>query len=208
MTSITAMNTISRGTVRSRTRTPTRMISSATAMRTSRTSIIGTVTDGLRALAIASFAAAACAAPYVPKDDTAVLERLPVRPGDPIARELRQLRTELAANPHKRETAVRLAERYFALATSEGDPRYVGYAQAALKPWWDLPGPPLDVLVMRAVLKQYSHDFSGAMTDLEAATREDPRNARARTRRARSWDLRALRLPDPSLRRRKRGCTA
>jgi len=91
-------------------------------MRTSRTSIIGTVTDWLRALAIASFAAAACAAPYVPKDDATVLERLPVRPGDPIARELRQLRTELTANPRKRETAVRLAERYFALATSEGDP--------------------------------------------------------------------------------------
>ena len=36
-------------------------------------------------------------------------------------------------NPRKRDTAVRLAERYFALATSEGDPRYVGYAQAALK---------------------------------------------------------------------------
>src|SRR5881392_3562796 len=110
-------------------------ISSATAMCTFRTFIIGTVTDGLRALAIASFAAGACAAPYVPKDDTTVLERLPVRPGDPVARELRP-------NPRKRETAVRLAERYFALATSEGDPRYVGYAQAALKPWWDLPAPP------------------------------------------------------------------
>ena len=96
------------------------MISSLTATRTFRTSIIGTVTDWLRALAIASFAATACAAPYVPKDDATVLERLPVRPGDPIARELRQLRTELAANPQKRETAVRLAERYFALATSEG----------------------------------------------------------------------------------------
>src|SRR5882762_870848 len=179
MTSITAINTISRGTAPSRTRTLTRMIASATAMRTSRTSIIGTVTDWLRALAIASFAAAACAGPYAPKDDATVLERLPVRPGDPIARELRQLRTELTANPRKRETAVRLAERYFALATSEGDPRYVGYAQAALRPWWDQPAPPLDVLVMRAILKQYSHDFSGAMKDLEIATREDPKNARA-----------------------------
>jgi len=28
-------------------------------------------------------------------------------------------------------------------------------------------------------LKQYSHDFSGAMQDLEAATREDANNARA-----------------------------
>jgi hypothetical protein len=32
---------------------------------------------------------------------------------------------------------------------------------------------------MRAILKQYSHDFPGAMRDLVAATREDPENARA-----------------------------
>jgi hypothetical protein len=148
-------------------------------MRTFPTFIIGTVTDLLCALALASLAVAAYAAPYVPTDDAKVLERLPVRPGDPVARELRQLRAELTANPHKRETAVRLAERYFALAGSEGDPRYVGYAQAALAPWWDMPAPPLDVLVMRAILKQYSHDFSGAMRDLEVATREDPKNASA-----------------------------
>src|SRR5439155_880987 len=68
MTSIIAMSTILRGTAPSRTRTLMNTISSATAMCTFRTFIIGTVTDGLRALAIASFAAAACAAPYVPKD--------------------------------------------------------------------------------------------------------------------------------------------
>jgi Tfp pilus assembly protein PilF len=155
------------------------MTPSTTATHTFRTFIIGTVTDLLRALALASLALAAYAAPYVPADNATVLERLPVRPGDPIARELRQLRAELTANPRKRDTAVRLAERYFELASAEGDPRYVGYAQAALKPWWDMPAPPLDVLVMRAILKQYSHDFSGAMRDLEAATREDPKNARA-----------------------------
>src|SRR5882672_9832702 len=148
-------------------------------MSTIRTYIIGTVTDWLRVFALASVAITGHAAPYVPKEDSLVLEHLPVRPGDPVARELRQLRAELAANPRRRETAIRLAERYFALANSEGDPRYVGYAQAALKPWWDLASPPLDALVMRAILKQYSHDFSGAMQDLAAATREDPENARA-----------------------------
>src|SRR5215470_16674995 len=148
-------------------------------MNITRTSIIGTVIDWLLALALGSFALAVHSAPYLPKDDSVVLEHLPVRPNDPVARELRQLRADLAANPRKRATAVRLAERYFALANAEGDPRYVGYAQAGLKPWWDLPAPPLDALVMRAILKQYSHDFSGATQDLVAATREDPENARA-----------------------------
>src|SRR5262252_4960280 len=146
-------------------------------MSTTRTSIIATITEWLGALALAALAAGAHAAPYVPKDDSVVLEHLPVRPSDPVARELRELRATLAANPRNRTIAVRLAERYFALASSEGDPRYVGYGEAALKPWWDEPAPPLDALVMRAILKQYSHDFPGAMQDLVAATGEDPENA-------------------------------
>ncbi len=108
-----------------------------------------------------------------------VLERLPVRPGDPVARELRTLRTKLAEDPRDEGNALALAERYFELANAEGDPRYVGYAQAALAPWWDVPDPPQELRVMRAMLKQYSHDFAGAMTDLEAATRADPEDARA-----------------------------
>ena len=148
-------------------------------MSTIRTFIIGTAIDCLPALVLALLAGAAHAAPYVPKDDAQVLERLPVRPGDPTARELRRLRAELAADPRNLDTALRLAERYFELAGAEGDPRYVGYAQAALGPWWNLAAPPLAARVMRAILKQYSHDFSGAMQDLEAATREDPGNALA-----------------------------
>ncbi|HET7199564.1 MAG TPA: hypothetical protein VFI80_01955, partial [Burkholderiales bacterium] len=108
-------------------------------MSTIRTSIIGTATDLARVLALAALALAAQAAPHVPRDDSVVLEHLPVKPGDPVARELRQLRADLAANPRKRDTALRLAERYFDLANAQGDPRYVGYAQAALRPWWDLP---------------------------------------------------------------------
>jgi len=155
------------------------MSRSATATRTIRTFIIGTIIDIARVLTIASFAAVAQAAPYVPKGDATVLERLPVRPGDPVARELRRLRAELARDPRDLEVALRLAERYFELAGAEGDPRYIGYAQAALKPWWDISDAPTRARVMRAIVKQYSHDFSGALRDLEAATRENPRNALA-----------------------------
>ena len=110
----------------------------ATAIGITRTSIIGTFTEIACGLALASLAAAVQAAPYVPKDDATVLERLPVRPGDPVARELRQLRAELARDPQNLGTALRLAERYYELAGAEGDPRYIGYAQAGLRPWWEL----------------------------------------------------------------------
>src|SRR5258705_8140266 len=126
------MSTNLPGTAPSRTRTLTRTIPSTTAMRTFRISIIGTATDLLRALAFASLALVAHAAPYVPTDDATVLERLPVRPGDPVARELRQLRAELTANPRKRDTAVPRPPRYFALASPGGPPPHLGHAPAAL----------------------------------------------------------------------------
>src|SRR5258708_36963417 len=124
------MSTNLPGTAPSRTRTLTRTIPSTTPMRTFRISIIGTATDLLRALALASLALVAHAAPYVPTDDATVLERLPVRPGDPVARELRQLRAELTANPRKRDTAGRLPRRHFALASSGGGPPHGGLAPA------------------------------------------------------------------------------
>jgi Tfp pilus assembly protein PilF len=120
------------------------------------------------------------AAPYLPKDDTVVLERLPVRPGDPAAAELRRLRAEAAAAPADAAAAVRLARRYFDLAMAEGDPRYIGYAEAALKAWRAPADAPAQVLVLRALLRQYRHDFDGALEDLARAAERDPESVEAR----------------------------
>lgn len=125
------------------------------------------------------------AAPRVPLADNEVLERLPVRPNDPAMREIKDMRGALASDPRNLDLAVRLARRYFSQALAQGDPRYVGYAQAALKPWWDLPDPPVQVLVMRATLVQYRHDFAAALADLARALERDPENAQA-------WSLRAV----------------
>lgn len=120
----------------------------------------------------------------MPRADNEVLARLPVRPNDPAMREIRDLRTALARDPQNLDLADRLARRFFEQAMAQGDPRYVGYAQAALKPWWDLPKPPVRVLVMRATLVQYRHDFAAALADLSLALERDPENVRA-------WSLRA-----------------
>lgn len=129
-------------------------------------------------------AVGAVAAPFVPRADAEVLERLPLRPDDPVQREIGALRRQVAADPLKAEAAVALARRYFALALAESDPRYVGYAQAALKPWWSLARPPAGVLVVRAALRQYVHDFAGALTDIDSALAIDPADIEA-------WSLRA-----------------
>ncbi len=81
------------------------------------------------------------AAPRLPASDAEVVERLPTRAADPRAHELRALRAEVQRAPQDADAAVRLARRYFELAAAEGDPRYAGQAQAALRPWWGLGAP-------------------------------------------------------------------
>ncbi|MFT3954494.1 MAG: hypothetical protein QM722_08925 [Piscinibacter sp.] len=124
------------------------------------------------------------AAPFLPSSDQQVLERLPARAADPRQRELRALREQWRAAPDDPAIAVRLARRYVEEAGTEGDPRYVGYAQAALAPWWTQADPPIDVRVQRAVLRQYGHEFDAALADLGAALALDPEHAEAR-----SWQV-------------------
>jgi tetratricopeptide (TPR) repeat protein len=124
------------------------------------------------------------AVPFLPDSDDEVLERLPMKPTAPAMREIKDLRSKLQGDPQNLDLAIRLSRRYFDQAGAQGDPRYVGYAQAALKPWWDLPQPPVRVLVQRATLLQYRHDFAGALADIDRALRRDPADARA-------WALRA-----------------
>jgi hypothetical protein len=131
------------------------------------------------AVAIAALVGAegAWAAPSVPLTDDVVLERLPVVAG-PIAAELRRLREQATAPPDL-ATALTTAERLLTVGQTRQDPRYVGYASAALRPWWSLPVPPPEVLVLRAAVRQHRHDFDAALIDLDLALRQDPGNPKA-----------------------------
>ncbi len=119
------------------------------------------------------------AAPFVPATDAQVLAIVPARASDPRAREFVALRAAWRAAPDDLPTALRLARRCFEEVAAEGDPRYVGYAQAALQPWWDQPAPPPDVRVLRAMVRQFDHRFEPALADLDAAVREEPDNGNA-----------------------------
>ncbi len=121
----------------------------------------------------------ALATPYLPGDDAEVLEQLPYRVADPRVRELRRLRAQQTREPGNLELAISLARRYTELGRANRDPRYYGYAQAALQAWWDLPQPPPEVLVLRAILRQNRHDFTGALADLAQVLAVQPRNPQA-----------------------------
>ncbi|WP_332878558.1 tetratricopeptide repeat protein [Massilia sp. S19_KUP03_FR1] len=128
--------------------------------------------------ALACCGAGLHAAPYIPKDGKQVVEHLPSR-ADPVQRELRRLRTELHTTPNNVALATTLAQRYIEQARVDGDPRYLGYAQSALAPWWKLAAPPEPVLVLRATLRQSTHQFEAALLDLDQAVKRDSSNVQA-----------------------------
>lgn len=108
-----------------------------------------------------------------------MLERLPSRADDPRMRGISELRSKLARAPGDPVLAVSLAKAYYGQAAAEGDPRFIGYAQAALAPWWGEPNPPPDIRVERAVILQFNHHFTEALADLQAVVDQDPDDAQA-----------------------------
>jgi len=128
--------------------------------------------------ACACVLATAGAAPHIPASGGQVLERLPGGLA-PARRELQGLRAALAAKPDDLTLATTLAQRYIEQSRRDGDPRYLGYAQAALAPWWSQPQPPSPVLVLRATLRQSTHQFGTALTDLDAVLKRDSGNSQA-----------------------------
>ena len=123
-------------------------------------------------------ASSAWAAPFVPADDGQILERLPQRAAAQN-RELDRLKAAANAAPRDVNAATALANAYYQIARGEGDPRFLGYAQAALKPWWNDAEAPTAVLVARATILQSDHQFDRALADLDRALVREPRNGRA-----------------------------
>lgn len=117
--------------------------------------------------------------PYTPADDSVVVARL--RPGvlDPAERQFRSARSALMADPGNLNLALEVARQAIRRGRADADPRMLGVAQAALGPWWRESVPPVEVLVLRATIRQSLHDFAAAIADLDAAVARDPRHAAA-----------------------------
>ena len=118
------------------------------------------------------------AAPYIPDDDNAILESLPLS-GDPQQRLLRQWQHQLSQDPHNLSLAIRIANYYLKVGHTEADPRFDGYAQAALSQWWEQPSPPTEVLLIRATLEQRGHHFDEALENLRQVLRSQPYHPQA-----------------------------
>ena len=116
--------------------------------------------------------------PYVPTRGDTVLAQVPAAT-TPRARQMAQLRAALAERPGDLGAALRLAQMDIEESRKRADPRFLGYAQAALAPWWTEEKPPEPVLLLRATIRQSVHDFDLAMVDLNTVLDHDPANAQA-----------------------------
>jgi tetratricopeptide (TPR) repeat protein len=150
-----------------------------TPLRRRRYRTLGALGAGVILAVVAFGKAPKAAATYrVPTDPAEVLETVPSGATDARGREIVALRRILAANPGNLRAALRLARLDIQLARERSDPRYLGYAQAALLPWWTDDAPPA-VLVLRATIEQSLHDFDAALRHLDLALAVSPEDAQA-----------------------------
>ena len=115
--------------------------------------------------------------------DDEVLLVLPTLSAKESARE-RQLKTMVQASPGDIASIAALAQLYIERSRSESDPRYLGYAQQLLDPWWEEDNLPPRIQRLRAILLQGQHRFKAAIKDLDALLQRDPQDAQSLLTRA------------------------
>lgn len=121
--------------------------------------------------------AGARGAPLLPTSDAQVIETLAAPAGNRA--EERALRRQHQARPGDAAVAMALARRYLEQAHREGDPRFAGRALAALQHWALTAEAPAEVLLMRATVLQYLHQFDPAAQLLESLVQRQPAMAQA-----------------------------
>ena len=129
---------------------------------------------GCRFLLLASLVLSLAAQPFMPQGDGHVLEAVKASGTAAIRKELRSLERLVAAEPRNASAALRLAKVHIGLARDEADPRHFGRAEAVVAPWLAATNPPTEAWVLRSAVRQGSHDFDGAMADLDAALAAEP----------------------------------
>lgn len=117
------------------------------------------------------------AAPIVPTRDDEVIEVLPAMSGSRA--EERRLRKQLAQAPRDPALALTVAKRYLEQAHELGDPSFAGMAMSAIEAWTDEATMPDGVLLMRANLQQYLHQFDASASSLQRLLARTPTQPQA-----------------------------
>jgi len=129
---------------------------------------IGLVLAALALLAVTAVLAFAVELQH-PDRDTLVEDRLL----SPKAKADVRALVAMTGKPSPMRAAQR-AQELLQAGRRTGDPRTLGYAQAALGDWWGDRNAPIEVRVMQATIEQARHDFDAARTTLKGVLHEDP----------------------------------
>lgn len=129
---------------------------------------------GLLSILVTFLAPIVQAAPFMPTSDNQVIERLQPRKG-PLWDEVRLQRSRLEGAPDSAAPRLAIARTYLQIHQGTGDPRFLGYAEAALLPWAHSSTAPIDVSLVRVHLLQAQHQFDKAGTLLDEILTRDSR---------------------------------
>ena len=118
------------------------------------------------------------AKPYLPSSESEVLE---VLPNDFSKRrdDLTRLRERLAKDPGNLALASAISNEFIRMGGESGDPRFYGFARAAIAKWWPETDPPDSILKIRAKLEERDHHYDSALQDLEKVTAKNATDAQA-----------------------------
>lgn len=117
------------------------------------------------------------------EDENDILLVLQTRSNAESSRE-KQLKTHTEDYPEDIDSVAELTQLYIERSRKESDPRYLGYAQHLLNPWWSNQKPPLVIQRLRAILLQSQHQFAPALADLNALLQSYPGDAQSLLTRA------------------------
>ena len=113
----------------------------------------------------------------IPTRDDEVVAVLRIGRSSAAEREWAGLRQALTQTPNDPVRAVTVARRCLDRARQDSDPRWLGQALVALQPWEHDAALPVEVQLVRAILRQRLHEFEPALSDLNAVVARDPRCA-------------------------------
>ena len=116
--------------------------------------------------------------PRVPASDDEVLQRLPKTLSLNRDR-MATIREKLAADPSNSQFAAAAAKGFIRMGNEESDPRFYGYARAAIEAWWTAESPPAEIVKLRAKLKEKDHKYREAIVDLKNLLDRQPSDAQA-----------------------------
>ena len=122
------------------------------------------------------------ASAVTPVDDTEIVFVLEKVSGSESQSDLVQKIQKHRNNPEDYYLSHELAKTYIELAKSENNVRYFGRAQAVIKPWWD--SRDSRMLLFKAAILQFNHEFSPAIEVLTQILKQEPLNFQARLMRA------------------------